>query len=231
MGEAVASGSKIEAVIYAPDLLRSRYAQNLLDTQADKGIDCIPVSLEVFHSLAEKDNPQGIIAVVCIPANSIEQFDPIRSPWLVALVSPQDPGNIGTILRTIDAVGANGLILLEESAETHHPSVVRASMGAIFWIPYVHLRFDDFLAWRNRSGYTLIGSSAHAVKSFDSIKQYPYPCILLLGSERKGISSEQSAQCDYMVKLPMHGHATSLNLAVAAGVLLYDMLIKKTSNN
>lgn len=227
VGEAVEANAELEAIVYAPDLLTSPFALELVRKQSEKGCNCIPVNGEVFNSLADKEKPQGILAVVRAPSHSLESMTPSQNPWLVALVSPQDPGNIGTILRTIDAVGACGLILLNESAEPFHPSSVRASMGTIFWIPIVQSRFDNFIRWKNDKGYFLVGSSAHAAVSYDSVSGYPPAKILLLGSEREGLTEDQYRHCDLVVSLPMHGHATSLNLAVAAGVLLYDMLNKQ----
>jgi RNA methyltransferase, TrmH family len=227
VGEAVAAGADLEAIVYAPALLDSQFALDLVKAQSEKGCTCIPVSEDVILSLTEKDRPQGIIAVVRASRHSLEQIDPHQLPWLVALVSPQDPGNIGAVLRTIDAVGANGLILIDESAEAIHPSSVRASMGAIFWIPIVQCRFDEFIQWQSRQDFFLVGSSAHAAAGYDTVRSYPSRTILLLGSEREGLTPQQTAHCDLVVRLPMRGHATSLNLAVAAGVLLYDMLSKQ----
>src|SRR5690606_31870596 len=111
---------------------------------------------------------------------------PESFPWGVALVAPQDPGNVGSILRTIDAVGASGLLLLDSSVDLYHPGAVRASMGAIFWLPVVHATFDEFAAWSRRNGYHIFGTSAHGARDYREVTDYPRPCILLLGSEREG---------------------------------------------
>jgi TrmH family RNA methyltransferase len=107
-----------------------------------------------------------------------------------------------------------------------HPSAVRASMGALFWYPLVRASFDDFARWASQGGYTIYGTSAHAAADYRELKAYPRPAILLLGSERQGLSAEQAAVCHHMLRLPMLGRGTSLNLAVAAGVMLYAMLEK-----
>ncbi|MFM8320063.1 MAG: TrmH family RNA methyltransferase, partial [Chloroflexota bacterium] len=106
VGEAVEAGAHLEALYYAPEQLRSEYARRLIEQQAAAGVDCYPVSSEVFEALAEKDSPQGILAVAVRPARRLETLDPENFAWGVALVNPQDPGNLGTILRTVDAVGA-----------------------------------------------------------------------------------------------------------------------------
>ena len=227
VGEAVQAGVELEYLCYAPELLSSAYANQLIETLAQRGVPCLAVSAETFADLAEKDNPPGILAVVRQHQLSLEQLNPAVAPWLVALVAPQDPGNIGTIMRTLDAVGANGLLLLEASADPYHPSAVRASMGTIFWQPIVAASFTSFAAWAGQYGYTIYGTSAHASRDYHQARPYRSPRILLMGSERQGLTAEQAAVCQELLSLPMRGHATSLNLAVATGVMLYAMLAEE----
>lgn len=228
IGEAVEAGKKIETLCYAPDLLTSPFAKELVERQRASGTSCLALDAATFASLADKDNPQGLIAVLRKPGGTLSQLTADNFPWGVALVEPQDPGNIGTILRTIDAVGASGLILLDSSADPYHPSAVRASMGALFWRPVMQTTFAEFIRWAKGLGYTICGTSARGSLDFRSVKHYPSPLILLLGSEREGLSPEQRQACDLLLRLPMHGKATSLNLAVAAGVLLYAILDKRS---
>lgn len=224
IGEAVEAGADLEAIYFAPELLKSEFAIQLLAVQADKGVACFATSPEVFESLAEKENPQGILAVVRQPERRLAALNPGNFTWGVALVSPQDPGNLGAILRTVDAVGASGLILLESSVDIYHPAAVRASMGTLFWYPVVQATFLEFQSWVRGNGYHVYGSSAHAENDYLHARPYLAPRILLLGSEREGLTAEQQSACESVVRLPMHGRATSLNLAVAAGILLYAML-------
>jgi TrmH family RNA methyltransferase len=219
-----ASGIKVDAIFFAPELLTSEYAVTLLESQSQMGVPCYSTSSEVFESIADKENPQGILAVVQAPKRQLADYSPENFAWGVALVAPQDPGNMGTILRTIDAVGASGLILLDASADPYQPSCVRASMGAIFWYPVIHATFADFTTWAKRLGYMLYGTSARGSIGYHLVKSYTLPAILLLGSEQKGLSLEQTAHCDQLVRLPMRGRVSSLNLGVAAGVMLYHML-------
>jgi TrmH family RNA methyltransferase len=224
VGEAVEAGAAVEAIYYAPELLKSEFASQLVALQAKNGVACYATSPEVFKSLAEKENPQGILAVVCQPEHSLAELKPGIFTWGVAMVSPQDPGNLGAILRTVDAVGASGMILLESSVDIYHPAAVRASMGTLFWYPVVQAAFTDFQHWVSIHSYHVYGSSAHAKSDYLQARPYLTPRILLLGSEREGLTSAQQSVCESVVRLPMHGRATSLNLAVAAGILLYAML-------
>ena len=224
VGEAVQSGATIDTIIYAPELLTSEFARELIQAQVQAGVLCLPTTPEVFETLADKENPQGLLALVHQQERSLTDLCPQIFPWGVALVAPQDPGNLGTILRTVEAVGASGLLLLDSSADLYHPNAVRASMGAMFWLPIVSARFADFAAWSREYGYRIYGTSAHAQVDYRDVPAYAWPRILLLGSEREGLTEDQMQICDLTVRLPMRGRATSLNLGVAAGVMLYAML-------
>ena len=117
----------------------------------------------------------------------------------------------------------DALFLLEVGVELYHPTCVRASMGTIFWKPVVQASFDEFVSWGKEGKYHLIGTSAHAQKDYREVMPVSPPWILVLGSEQKGLSPEQIAACDLTVSLPMRGKVSSLNLAVAAGILLYAL--------
>ena len=226
VGAAIEAGAMIAGIFYAPELLKSQYALEMIEGASGDGVLCHPTTEDVFSSLAGKDNPQGILAVVRQRQEKLSDLNPEVFSWGVASIAPQDPGNVGTILRTIDAVGASGLILLEGGVDPYHPTVVRASMGAIFRHPVVRDSFDDFSGWVEGHNYQIYGTSAHGEVDYREISDYLRPAILLLGDERQGLSSAQAEICQAVVRLPMHGQVTSLNLAVAAGVMLYDMLEK-----
>jgi TrmH family RNA methyltransferase len=217
VGEAVDAGWDVESVYYAPDLLTSKFAKELIARLSTKSQT---VSVQVMESLADKENPQGIIAVVHQKISHLFNLSPPRTA--VALVSPQDPGNVGTILRTMDAVGTEVLFLLDGGVEIFHPTVLRSSMGTLFWQTIIQCSFDEFVHWARSANYQLIGTSAHGDVDYQSlIPQVPW--ILMMGNEQKGLSIEQAKACDVTVSLPMRGRVSSLNLAVAAGVLLYSL--------
>jgi len=227
VGEAVEAAWHIETLVYSPDLLTSDYARHLVDKQIRMGSRCVALASDLFTSISDKDNPQGILAVVQQRHTGLGDIKPEKIALGTAAVSPQDPGNIGTILRTLDAVGADGLFILDGGVDLFHPSVVRASMGALFWKIVVQASFDEFLAWSQRTGFQLVGSSAHAKTDYREFQRGDSPTILLLGNEQKGLSPEHLAACDVVVSMPMKGRVSSLNLAVAAGVLLYQFMEKK----
>lgn len=216
VGEAVEAGWEVENVLYAPDLLTSKFAHELMTRLSSPPQ---PVTPQVMESLADKENPQGILAIVRQRQTPLSDLRNVR--WAVALVSPQDPGNVGTILRTMDGVGADVLFLLEGGVELYHPAVVRSSMGALFWKPVVQTSFGEFAAWARERGFQLMGASAHGEVEYHTlVPQIPW--ALVLGNEQKGLSREQMDACDVTVSLPMRGRCSSLNLSVAAGILLYQ---------
>ena len=227
VGEAVEAGWEFEMLVYAPELLTSDFAHQLVDEQSRAGVRCVALVPDLFTSIAGKDNPQGILAVIRQRQRNLDNTSPEMFRWGAAAISPQDPGNVGTILRTLDAVGADGLILLDGGVELYHPSVVRASMGTLFWKPVVQASFGEFVQWSRKNRYQLVGSSAHAETDYRKFRRGSEATILLLGNEQKGLSPEQIAACDIVVSMPMKGHVSSLNLAVAAGILLYQMMENK----
>lgn len=219
VGEVVEANWDVDAVVYAPELLTSGFAKELLARVSRLQLRLQPVAPAVMESLADKENPQGILAVVRQKTHTLHDVRSLRRA--VALVSPQDPGNVGTILRSMDAVGADTLFLLDGGVELYHPTVVRASMGTLFWKPVVQASFDEFVSHARAGGWQLIGTSAKADVNYHTLIPGS-PWVLVLGNEQKGMSKEQTAACDVTVSLPMRGRVSSLNLSVAAGVLLYQ---------
>lgn len=218
-------------VFYAPGLLKSEIALETIQEVARRGIPCFKVEESVFRSIAEKENPQGVLAIVRLRQPTLEDLDPRELSWLVGLVEPQDPGNVGTILRTMDAVGAQGLFLIDGGVDPFHTEVSRASMGAVFWIPTLQVSFQEMIHWAAFNEITIYGTSAHAIKLYNEILRFDRPCILLLGNERQGLTEPQRQACHELLRLPMSGRVSSLNISVAAGVMLYYIQQKLSQEN
>jgi RNA methyltransferase, TrmH family len=228
VGEAVQLGADVEALIVAPDLLDKRggFAAQIVRDAQRRNIPILDVSPPVFESISGKENPQGIGAVVRQHLDSLESVN-VNEPCWVALEGTQDPGNIGTILRTCDAVGVGGLILLGSTADPYDPGAARASMGAIFSVRLVRSDAAAFARWKTANRIRVVGTSDKAVTDYQAADYTP-PMILLMGSERQGLSPETASVCDLLVSLPMRGRMDSLNLAVATGVMLYAIWSKQT---
>lgn len=229
VAEALEARAPVEYLIYCPELLTSPFGRELVEQQRQRGVPVHSATPAVYATLSERDNPAGLLAVVQQQRPRLEELHPGNLRWGLASVAPADPGNVGTMIRTLDAVGANGLLLLDAGVDPYHPSAVRASLGSLFWVPVANATFAEFALWAGRHHYHVYGTSARASRDYGSLERYEAPAILLVGSEREGLTHEQQAACEVVVRLPMRGRATSLNLAVAAGVLLYDMLAKGLS--
>lgn len=229
VAEAVQLGIPIETLVIAPALLKSQFALDIVQMQRAQGTSCLEVTTDVFKSISVKDGPQGIGAVLQQRWQPLEHLTLAAHECWVALDAAQDPGNIGTILRTSDAVGGAGIFLLGNSADPYDPGTLRASMGAIFSQRLVRASFDEFVCWKQQHHYTLVGTSGAATLGYRQA-QYHKPMILLMGSERQGLSHEQQALCDLMVKIPMVGRSDSLNLAVATGVMLYEIFYQSVGS-
>jgi len=173
--------------------------------------------------LSGKDNPQAVVGVFPEFTTPLDALDrSTASIWLVA-ERLRDPGNLGTILRTGDAVGAGGLILIDDCVDPFSVEAVRASMGALFTVPIAQARWDEFLPWlRSRPGQ-LVGLSLQTDNDYRGAN-YQAPTFLLTGNEAQGLPEAYEAECDLLVKLPMLGKADSLNAAVATAVMAYEVL-------
>ncbi|MFT3976961.1 MAG: RNA methyltransferase [Sphingomonas bacterium] len=188
---------------------------------ADGG--AIETTPDILSKLSGKDNPQAVVGVFDEFAVPLEALDRTSAGiWLVA-ERLRDPGNLGTILRTGDAVGAGGLILVGDCVDPFSVEAVRASMGALFTVPVVRCDWEAFLTWLHAGPGTLVGLSLQTDHDYRT-PTYPAPTFLLTGNEAQGLPEEYEAACDLLVKLPMLGKADSLNAAVATAVMAYQVL-------
>lgn len=223
VGAALEAHAEIDLMLCAPDLLVSEYGRQVIADARKAGIEILEVSAEVFSRLSLKEGPQGLAAVIrqsYVPLDWIT-VNPGK-PW-VALDSIADPGNLGTILRTADASGCEGVILLDQSTDPYDPSAVRGSMGALFSQKIVKATFDQFAAWKKATAVEVIGTSDRAAQDYHATR-YPQRMVLLMGSERQGLREHHLELCDQVVSIPMLGDSDSLNLAVATAIVLYEML-------
>ena len=222
VGEAVELQAPIKQLIVAPDLLKRDYAQQVVEQARTQPLEIIEVSAEVFQSLSSKDGPQGLGAVVEQHWTALDQLQPGDSLGWIALREASDPGNLGTILRTSDAVGIQGIILIGPSTDPYDPATVRASMGAILSQSVTRTEWTTLLKWIEQQQLTLVGSADSSADDYQAIA-YPRPLVVLMGSEREGLTQEQQAACHHVVRIPMVGRSDSLNLAVATSLIVYEI--------
>lgn len=187
------------------------------------GGEVIECSEDILAKITGKDNPQAVAGVFAEFDTSLAALDRGSAKiWLVAQAL-RDPGNLGTMLRTGDAVGAGGLILIDDCADPFSVEAVRASMGAVFTQRIAQARWEEFLPWlRGEAGQLVAASLREAVPYRGA--PYAAPCFILVGNESRGLPEDYEAACDLRVTMPMLGRADSLNAAVAAAVLAYEVL-------
>ncbi|MDI3257549.1 MAG: RNA methyltransferase [Kyrpidia sp.] len=225
VGEALAAGVRIEVLIYDPDD-RSPEVATLVDRARRRGLVLQPVSRAVMDKICESATPQGIAAVVAMPA--WRSPSSARAPegqaagvLMIALDGVQDPGNVGAVLRVARAVGASGVLCGGDTADPFSPKAVRGSMGAVFSVPIWSGRLTDMLpAWKGKGARLVETGAANGVR-YDHWDWRP-PTVVVLGSEGRGIRPEIRRLCDGTVHIPMPGGGESLNVAVAAAILLYE---------
>lgn len=219
--QAAESGSDIEIVITAPDLLSSERARSLVDSLRGRGVGVVSLTADAFGSIAERDHPSGLGAIVGIPRRRLD--DALLGPGatVVALHEVGNPGNLGTVVRTADAAGAAAVVVAGAAADPWDPAAVKASMGTVFSTPVVTAELGEVLSWARREELGVVATSARGrVAHWDA--RYPERCLLLFGSEATGLSDETLGAADEVVRIPQTGAASSLNLAVAAGIVIYE---------
>jgi TrmH family RNA methyltransferase len=212
-----------ETLVFRAGSAASGVARGLVARALEAGAECIEVSEAVLGKLASKDNPQSMLGVFrqrwadAPPAAKVA-----RAHLWLALEEVRDPGNLGTILRTADAVGAGGIILIGQSCDPYSRECVRATMGSIFAVPLVRMTREAFLDWR--AGWTgdVVGTHLDGNEDFRKLR-YRAPTLLVMGSEGPGLSGPVAKACTRLVKIPMAGRLDSLNLAVATALMLYQI--------
>jgi len=219
--QAVEAGADVEVLVVAPALLGSRAAE-LVAGQEAAGTRVARVTGELFARLSARDGPSGLAAIVRARVPGLASLPVTPDSVFVALHEVGNPGNLGTIMRTADAAGAAGVVLVGAAADPFDPVAVKASMGALFVVPVARAADPaDFFAWAGGAEVRVVTTSARARTSFWEAS-YPRPLALLLGAEGAGLPEDVLAAGDAQVRIPMTGTAESLNLAVAAGLLLYQ---------
>ncbi len=221
--EAREAGALPEMLFYARGGLDHPLAVELEAAIADAGGELIETTPDILTKLSGKDNAQTLIGVYPDRLTPLEEIDRDAAEiWIVAQAL-RDPGNLGTILRTGDAVGAGGLILIDDCTDPFGVEAVRASMGAIFTQQIVQARWPDFIAWLRSGPGQLLGTSLQTEHDYQAVRYEP-PTFLLVGNEAQGLPADYQAACDVLVKMPMLGKADSLNAAVATAVMAYEIV-------
>ncbi|HEV2376262.1 MAG TPA: RNA methyltransferase [Streptosporangiaceae bacterium] len=220
--QAVEAGAEVETLVVAPALLESAPALAMVAEQEKAGTRVAWVSPELFARVSGRDGPSGLAAIVRGHLAGLAELHVPPGAVFVALYEIANPGNLGTIIRTASAAGAAGVVLLGTATDPYDPAAVRASIGALFSVPIAHVgEPGEFFEWAAGAGVVVVTTSASAQTSFWEAS-YPRPVAFLLGPEGPGLPPEVLSRGDQQVHIPMVGTAESLNVAVAAALLLYE---------
>lgn len=222
--EEAIEASQVESIFYTPiDDERTRKA---LEVAASKGIKLFCVNEAVMKKISDTETPQGIIAVCNMTHLSLEKLLS-QGKMLLVLDRVQDPGNIGTMLRTADAAGVGGIVLLNGCADVYAPKTVRASMGSLFHLPVLQgLEEQAFIDTAKDYGYELLVT---CLEGADSLYKADLSgrIAFVMGNEANGVSNNLLKAADKKVFIPMQGKAESLNVAMAAGVVMFEALRRR----
>lgn len=221
--ELLAAGLVPEVAVYAPRLLERPGGVQLLRRLEQAGVRVLHVTDRLFSELSDTQTPQGILATVRAPEHSLPEVLSSPCPWLVVADRVQDPGNLGTLVRTVDAVGATGVLAAAGTVDFASPKVVRASMGSVFRVPVVPVGNVDWRRALRERGVRLVALDPEGGTEMYAA-DLTGPLALWVGNEGWGLPPAELATADAVVRIPMPGRATSLNAAVAGAVVLYESL-------
>lgn len=222
LARAVEQHAPIESVFLDPLALSNPFGQKLATRLRQRGVPGLRLSHRLYRDLTLAAEPQGIGAVLLqrwtpLARMSVKQ----KSLWL-AVESIESPGNLGTIIRTAEAAGATGVFILDADCDPYDPATVRATMGSLFSQTLIRSLPRELSAWAKSNGVTIVGSSPPGLIDYKALR-YRFPAVLLIGTEKIGLSEQLLEAADFVVRIPMRGNCDSINAAVAAGVLLFEM--------
>ncbi len=224
-----ASESKVEitTLLIAPELFLGSNEEALIQKLSRRGAKVVTLHPKVFSTLSYRDRPDGLLAIATQWEVPLENFPLSPLPFLIVAESIEKPGNLGTILRSADGAGADGVILADKCTDLFNPNVVRASVGTLFSLPVIEARTEELLPWLSQNGIAIVAATPHATLEFTEAN-FTQPLAIIVGSEQYGLQNTWLQSANIQVKIPMKGKADSLNVATATTLLLYEVLRQRT---
>jgi TrmH family RNA methyltransferase len=223
--EALAAGIEVRGAAVSPTLEATSRGKSLVEALRAAGVRLEAVSDDALAGLADTEQPQGIVAIIAPPRWALDHIDLGHRRPAVVLDGVQDPGNVGTMVRTALGLGAAGVVALKGTAELANPKVIRSTMGALFRLPCVASDADGFLAWARERGAEVWVAAMDGEPVARVLAGGPAtrPVALVIGNEGAGVGPTLAEAADRRVSIPLAGPAESLNAAVAAAILLYEV--------
>lgn len=220
--QAVEGGMELTAILVSNKLLRAPIARKMARRARRAGVPSVTITPEQFRCIARLPRASGIAAIVRQRWSRLERTLPGGELCWVALEAVRSPGNFGSLIRTSEAVGGAGFILLEPAVDPFDPLVVRAAMGSLFRQAFLRSSPSELASWVARHGLKVMGATPDGPRHFHQVA-FPRRTVLMLGEERRGLSPQQRVLCHHLVRIPMVGSVDSLNLGVAGSLLLYEV--------
>ncbi|MBK5251786.1 MAG: RNA methyltransferase [Peptostreptococcaceae bacterium] len=215
----------IKTVLYVESVDKKKAI--LVERLSESGTEAIEADEEVFEYISDTVNSQGILAIAKMPSNEFEDIPQKPQGFMIYLDCMQDPGNLGTVIRTADAAGAECVAISSGSVDAYNAKVLRSAMGSVFHLPVIQkVPGKQFIEDLKRGGYRIIAADLKGAREYREM-DYGEKVCLVIGNEGSGIRDEILDICDESVKIPIIGRAESLNASVAAGILLYDIAMKR----
>jgi TrmH family RNA methyltransferase len=219
------AGFPIHQLFICPDLFLGVNEPHLIQRLIEKGTELFTCTEKVFHKVSYRDRPDGLMAIAPqqkLSLSSLEiAFGRPQAPLFVVAEAIEKPGNLGTILRSSDAVGVDGVIVCDRCTDIYNPNVVRASVGTLFTVPIVEADGEETLNWLKGHGVLILAATPQAEKEFTQVN-LTQSIAIAVGTEQLGLSDRWMQQADLQVRIPMRGVADSLNVAMATTLLLYE---------
>jgi len=222
LARAVEHNASIESVFLDPSVLCNSFGRKLARRLCRRGTPGIQLSHPLYRDLTLASEPQGIGAILRQEWTSLHELRARPNSLWLAAESIESPGNLGTIIRTAEAAGAIGIFILNRDCDPHDPATLRATMGSLFSQKLIRCSLHEFTKWAKSNGISVVASSPAGFMDYKAIS-YRFPAALMIGSEKRGLSAQVLEVADFVVRIPMHGGCDSINAAVAAGVLLFEM--------
>lgn len=228
---AAEGGVSLMALYYCPSLFLGSNEQHLIQRFYREGAQLFHCAEEPFRKMSYRDRPDGLIGIASQRHASLQELEPMIAkstpPFLIVAEAIEKPGNLGTILRSADAVGVDGCIICDRCTDVHNPNVVRASVGTLFTVPVIEAGGDETIRWLKEHDIAIVAATPSAEKLFTSVDMRG-PTAIVVGTEQLGLSEKWMNVADIKVRIPMKGAADSLNVATATTLLLYEVVRQRS---
>ncbi len=220
--DALELGWAITTLVYAKNAKDKPLVTKVAARTVAAGGLVLEVSEKVLSAITRRDNPQMVVGVFKTKWRALSDIRPAANETYIALDRVRDPGNLGTIIRTADAAGASGVILVGECTDPFSLETVRATMGSVFALPVTRATPEEFLAWKKGAGVSIVATHLAGAVDYRTVDYKKKPIVVLMGNEQQGLPDQLAKEADQLARIPQAGLADSLNLAVATAVMLFE---------